>query len=1016
MAASAYTDTVQKVYIAYYGRAADPVGLAYWSAAIDTAGGSLSAIMASFGASAEATTLYGSLSNTAKVNAIYQQSFGRDADFAGLMYYAGQLSAGTMTAASIAQNIFDGASGNDATILTNKLVVAKAYTTAIDTAAEVVAYSGTVSAAAARATLATVDATTVTASFDVATPVASVVSVSNYVAPAAAATATTYALTTNVDNFTGTTANDIFNGLAGTTTSVATDTMTASDIVNGGAGTDTLNITTTGVQTDVLSAALVSNIEIVNVRATTATVSSLAAGSITGLTEVNAKNSVGTLTVTGLADGATQNIVGNGSLVTGAFNQGYVAAATASTTTVSGAVATSGAITLSGTGLTSATINAAGTTANTVGAVALAATQTSLLINATQALTTGAITNTGGGALTSIEVTGAGKVSLSATALETAAISIIAGNHTGGLTMTSSDKVTMTAVMGSGNDVFTSNAILTTGSVDAGAGSDTLIAGALNQVNTAALGAKFTNFETLRTIGTLDMDLTLSGITGVQLTAATNNITNMTAAQAGNVKAHGTTIGSTTFALKAASGSADVLTLTLGTGTTTAQAADVTVLTVTGFETLNLATNEGPTASVTNHTSVVTGGIVSAQLTAINLTGAAFQFTDIATTKIMTMDGTALTGDGAAAATGLTVAGDALDGSIIKGSEFVDSFTLGGVGSTYQGNGGKDLFIGTAAQAAGSVSLDGGAGTDTIRITDLSATVAALTIADTVFKNVTTMEAVNFSGAMAGDFLWTLGGYANAFATASGGTMEVTAAAFAGAVTGDIVTIDASGLSGTNAINLTLTNSIGKGTANTGAGTFTGGAGNDTFKISYDTDHANAQAVLTINGGAGNDTMSIISGTIAVGTRNFNGDAGNDTITGTVAVDAITGGTGQDTMTGGSEADIFHVGSGHSGITLATADTITDFTTASDNIDVGTAGSFTEFLGTAQTEATFLTAAALAFDGTGTDAYVSINAAGTGNAWVIVDADASGTVNANDTFIVLTGINLVAEFSTGDII
>jgi len=49
MAASAYTDTVQKVYIAYYGRAADPVGLAYWSAAIDTAGGSLSAIMANFG-------------------------------------------------------------------------------------------------------------------------------------------------------------------------------------------------------------------------------------------------------------------------------------------------------------------------------------------------------------------------------------------------------------------------------------------------------------------------------------------------------------------------------------------------------------------------------------------------------------------------------------------------------------------------------------------------------------------------------------------------------------------------------------------------------------------------------------------------------------------------------------------------------------------------------------------------------------------------------------------------------
>ena len=124
--ATAYTDQVQKVYIAYYGRAADPVGLAYWAAKVETDG--LDGIMASFGASAEATTLYGSLTNTAKVNALYQQSFGRDADFAGLMYYAGQLTAGTMTAATIAQNIFDGASGADATILANKLVVAKAYT------------------------------------------------------------------------------------------------------------------------------------------------------------------------------------------------------------------------------------------------------------------------------------------------------------------------------------------------------------------------------------------------------------------------------------------------------------------------------------------------------------------------------------------------------------------------------------------------------------------------------------------------------------------------------------------------------------------------------------------------------------------------------------------------------------------------------------------------------------------------------------------------------------------------
>ena len=186
MAASAYTDTVQKVYIAYYGRAADPVGLAYWSKAIDDAGGSLDAIMTSFGTSAEATTLYGSLSNSAKVNAIYQQSFGRDADFTGLMYYSGQLSAGTMTASSIAQNIFDGATGTDATTLTNKLAVAKAYTTAIDTASEVIAYSGTVAAASARTLLSTVDSTTTTSGFDVDTSIAAMVTAANVVPKTAA--------------------------------------------------------------------------------------------------------------------------------------------------------------------------------------------------------------------------------------------------------------------------------------------------------------------------------------------------------------------------------------------------------------------------------------------------------------------------------------------------------------------------------------------------------------------------------------------------------------------------------------------------------------------------------------------------------------------------------------------------------------------------------------------------------------------------------------------------------------
>ena len=184
MANAAYTDTVQKVYIAYYGRAADPVGLAYWENQLTANNGDLASIMNSFGTSPEATTLFGSLTNTIKVNKLYTQIFGRDADVGGLEYYTAQLTAGTMTAVSIAQNILDGASGSDATIITNKLAVAKAFTAAIDSDVKIPAYAGDTAASSARNMLATVDESTNTESFDINTTVESLVSMA---APAATA-------------------------------------------------------------------------------------------------------------------------------------------------------------------------------------------------------------------------------------------------------------------------------------------------------------------------------------------------------------------------------------------------------------------------------------------------------------------------------------------------------------------------------------------------------------------------------------------------------------------------------------------------------------------------------------------------------------------------------------------------------------------------------------------------------------------------------------------------------------
>ncbi len=102
MAAPQYNAAVQEAYVAFYGRPADPSGLAYWTDKLAAAKGNLAEIIQAFGSSAEATALYGSKSNLDAINTLYQQIFGRDADPEGLLYYNGELLAGRMALINIA--------------------------------------------------------------------------------------------------------------------------------------------------------------------------------------------------------------------------------------------------------------------------------------------------------------------------------------------------------------------------------------------------------------------------------------------------------------------------------------------------------------------------------------------------------------------------------------------------------------------------------------------------------------------------------------------------------------------------------------------------------------------------------------------------------------------------------------------------------------------------------------------------------------------------------------------------
>jgi len=93
-------------------------------------------------------------------------------DAAGLLYWVGQVNSGKSTLGNVAINILSGAQGDDKIAVESKLAAATSFTTAVDTSAEIVAYSkpngvalaktwlnGVTTAATATAAIATQDAT-----------------------------------------------------------------------------------------------------------------------------------------------------------------------------------------------------------------------------------------------------------------------------------------------------------------------------------------------------------------------------------------------------------------------------------------------------------------------------------------------------------------------------------------------------------------------------------------------------------------------------------------------------------------------------------------------------------------------------------------------------------------------------------------------------------------------------------------------------------------------------------------
>ena len=589
MAAQDYISVVQQLYVSYFGRPADYYGLQNFSAQLDKLGApktfadlqaavqadkagtsALSQLVNSFNSSAESVALYGSDNSQIGigkfVNAIYQNVLGRDADKAGFDFWVNAITTGVLTKANAAAAITQAAMTNtsdqgkiDALTVSNKLAVATAFTTALDTPAEITSFAGDAAAAAARSLLLGVNSSTNLTAYQ-ANINDTIEKLGNVV------NGQTFSVTTGVDTLVGTSGNDVFKSLnLAADGQTAASTLSAFDSIDGGAGKDTLNIYTDGTTNASIPAnATIKNIETVNIFNTGATaatgltdaskyagvtalwqtgkaadVANLAATTTAGFhslaatgVTVTAADAAATATIaldnaaegaaltvkantgagalaTVVVGGTVADTDGNGTVAT--LNLNITGGKDVQTLMVNTAVATTVSINNNGKAVT--TIDASAST----GAITYADSETTVANiktgSANDTVTLVAATMKDDSATSADETinatvnTGAGNDKITVNATGSGIVTITAGDGNDTVTVNGRSSGALNVDLGAGNDTFTSTvAIGANDKIDAGAGTDTLL---LNLVGSANVGA-FSNFDAFDAKGlakALDVDI-----------------------------------------------------------------------------------------------------------------------------------------------------------------------------------------------------------------------------------------------------------------------------------------------------------------------------------------------------------------------------------------------------------------------------------------------------------------------------------------------------------------------------
>lgn len=141
--ATDYINEVQKLYVAYFSRPADPAGLAFWADKLQNDPNGYQNIAQAFSASAEYQATYGGMANRAVVAEVYENLFSRPGETAGIDFWTNALNNGSLNIGNVVTGVAAGAQGADRTAFNAKVGVSTNFTNRIDTDAEKTAYTGT---------------------------------------------------------------------------------------------------------------------------------------------------------------------------------------------------------------------------------------------------------------------------------------------------------------------------------------------------------------------------------------------------------------------------------------------------------------------------------------------------------------------------------------------------------------------------------------------------------------------------------------------------------------------------------------------------------------------------------------------------------------------------------------------------------------------------------------------------------------------------------------------------------